>query len=357
MPHRVRVDGEEWALVDEIDVRNRESEDAHLFRIEGTNHSYRERETHRYPGGSGIEGRGYRHEGGSVLFRVGNVMPDTPVVMVRQAWAHGAEHGKVRVDNRPVGAIRETEVDVRSPWRNRAFVIPADAVQREEISLEVDERGSERGLTWFHLWFYQPAEAADAYAAAAAVAGGAPVAYGGARAGPTVSSFSELRTVGRELPGSVIAEGRPWRLADQISFSDHAAVDAHDFRVVDSQGTYVGFKLALRFPDGSSAEEQGIRYDHGEATWQVSGLTPDKDVTLVFRTDVQRGHWAFDLSLDGAAVCRVRVDERDPVHRGRNWDVIVPGRFVTRSTARFRAAVSEPGRGVTFFRIWVYQAE
>jgi len=367
MPSRVRVDGEEWALVDELELRNRESEDRHAFRIEGTRRSFRERETQRYPGGSGIEGRGHRHQGGEALFRVGNLMPGAPLVMVRQCWAQGSEHGKVRVDGRPIGSIQETEVDARSPWRNRAFVVPADVVQREELPFEVLDSGSDRGLTWFHVWFYQPAAEADALARASAVAaGGGGLVQGGAAAyvpgsvavvsgARTFKSWSLLRDMGRDLPLEMVVEGRPWRLADSFAFSDQAAVEHHGFRVVDSQGTYAGFKLGLRFPDGNSCQEQGIRYEHGESTWEASGLTRGKDVVLVIRTDVQHGPCGFDLSADGNPVGRIRVDVRDPVHRGRNWDVPVPGRFVGGPTVRFRAAVGEPGQPVTMFRIWVFQ--
>ena len=132
-------------------------------------------------------------------------------------------------------------------------------------------------------------------------------------------------------------------------------MEEHGFAVVDSQGTYVAFELGIVFPDGAKRDERGVRFDHGEATWEVSGLTADKPVVMILRTDVNKANQSFDLSVDGHAVCRVRIDARDPVKRGRHWEALVPGTMIRSDTTRFRASISDPGRGVTLFGLWFYQ--
>ncbi len=351
MPERVRVDGEEWVRIDDIEMRNRDAEERHAWAIQGTGRVMRERESQRYPGGSAIETRGYRHEGGAVRFRLLDLTPGAPVVFVRQAWANGTEHGEVKVDNRSCVRVRESEVDGRSALRNRAVVIPAAAVTRDQLDVEVVDTGSQRGLTWFHVWIYQPAYVADA--ASAAESPTSP----GRRAGVTIPNWSSLRGTGRDLPATIAIDDHNWRLVDEVQFSDEDSMEEHGFTVVDSQGTYVAFELAIQFPDGAKREERGVRFDHGEATWEVSGLTADKEVAMILRTDVHRANQTFDLSVDGHSVGRVRIDARDPVKRGRHWEALVPGAVIRSDTTRFRASISDPGRGLTLFGIWFYQPD
>ena len=370
MPERIRVDGAEWVRVDEIDVRNRESEDKHGFRVQGTGRLFRERETFRYPGGNAVEGRGYRHQGGSTVFRIGNLVPDAQLVIIRQMLALGHEQGEVRVSGNSVGSFREGEVDSRAPWRNRAFVVPPSALQTDsgEVSVEVSDDGSERGLTWFHVWCYQPAEAADAYSAALDVAASRRAAGGVVSPGAETAaarmaggaarfrSWSQVREAGKELPLRLSVDGAFYQLVDVFGFADPDSVEQHSFAVMDSQGSYAGYQINLGFPDGASIQDQGITYEHGESTWEVTGLTPGKEVAFIFRTDVQKGNFSFELSVDGYGAGKVRVDTRDPVNRGRHWECMVPGRMIKKSQVRFRAAVGEPGTGVPFFRLWFYQA-
>jgi hypothetical protein len=353
MPERVRVDGEEWVRVDDIELRNRESEERHAWSIQGTGRVMRERESQRYLGGSAIDTRGYRHEGGSARFKLLGLTQQVPVAVVRQAWAIGTEHGEVKVNNRSCMRLRESEVDGRSTLRNRAFVIPAASVIGEQIDVEIVDTGSQRGLTWFHIWIYQPAYVVDAAGDARDGSDGSAAARG--RPGISLPSWSSLRGTGRDLPSTVTIDGDGWRLVDELQFSDEDSMTDHEFAVVDSQGTYVAFDLTIQFPDGLKREERGIRFEHGEATWEVTGLTAEKEVVMILRTDVHRANQTFDLSVAGQTVERVRIDVRDPVKRGRHWETAVPASVIRSDTTRFRLSISEPGRGVTLFGLWFYQ--
>ncbi len=312
MPQRVRVDGAEWAQVDQIFMRQRESEELHAWSFQGGK-VMRERHAQRYPGGSAIETRGYRHEGGAVRFRLLDLTPGAPVVFVRQAWANGIEHGEVKVDNRSCVRVRESEVDGRSALRNRAVVIPAAAVTRDQLDVEVVDTGSQRGLTWFHVWIYQPAYVADA--ASAAESPTSP----GRRAGVTIPNWSSLRGTGRDLPATIAIDDHNWRLVDEVQFSDEDSMEEHGFTVVDSQGTYVAFELAIQFPDGAKREERGVRFDHGEATWEVSGLTADKEVAMILRTGQTRPsicRWTATRSAGSASTPATRSSA---AATGRRW--------------------------------------
>ncbi len=348
MPQRVRVDGAEWAQVDQIFMRQRESEELHAWSFQGGK-VMRERHAQRYPGGSAIETRGYRHDGGSARFRILGLTPDAPVTIIRQVWALGREHAEVKIDNKSCVRIRESEVDPRSALRNRAVVLSPTVVTRAELDVEVVDTGGEQGLNWFHVWVFQPAEVAHA----GTTEPGEVLERAGD--GPSYREWSQLRTTSRDLPSTLQVAGDRWRLVDEVSFSDEDSMSQHAFAVVDSQDSYAAFELALEFPDGVKRHERGVRFKHGEATWEVSGLTAGKEIMMVLRTDVHQSGQAFDLSVGGQGSGRVRITDRSPTQRGRHWEAPVRGALVTSDTVRFRASVSDPGKGISLFGLWFYQ--
>jgi len=217
------------------------------------------------------------------------------------------------------------------------------------MDVEVVDTGGEQGLNWFHVWVFQPAEVVHAEPPDG---GNGPRPMGD---GPTYEDWADLRPTSRDLPSTLQVAGRRWRLVDEVSFSDEDSMSQHAFAVVDSQDSYAAFELALEFPDGGRRQERGVRFKHGEATWEVSGLTAGKELMMVLRTDVHQAGQAFDLSVGGQGSGRVRISDRSPTQRGRHWEAPVRGALVTSDTVRFRASVSDPGKGVSLFGLWFYQ--
>ena len=76
LPEVVSIDGQEWTLIDTIDVLNKDSEVAHAFQINEARDSWRARQRIRYPDGVTVEDVGIAHEGGYTSFEIHNVTPN-----------------------------------------------------------------------------------------------------------------------------------------------------------------------------------------------------------------------------------------------------------------------------------------
>src|SRR5207249_7118305 len=78
------LEGISWVIVDEIEILNKESEDKHIFQIKEAKDSYRSRQKLKYPDGTIVEDTGRAHVDGYSEFKVFNITPGKPVVILRR---------------------------------------------------------------------------------------------------------------------------------------------------------------------------------------------------------------------------------------------------------------------------------
>ena len=158
LPGRLRVDNRDWQLIGGLDVGDPESAAKFLFEVRDASVVVRESGEGVYPRGAKVVGRGLRHQGGCVIVTIGGLMPGAPLVMVRQSLAIGVETAEVTIgdDDEIVAEIRTHEVDPDHVWRNRATLIEALDVLSQSMELRIHDVGSNPGMTWFNVWFYQP---------------------------------------------------------------------------------------------------------------------------------------------------------------------------------------------------------
>jgi hypothetical protein len=158
IPTRLRVAEQDWRCVARLDVGDKESVRRFGFRIEEADNLSKEQGEGRYPGGAMVAGRGLRHRGGVAILTVPDLRAGAPVVMVRQSLAIGVELAEVSVGTGDdlVAEIRVHEADHVCVWRNRPTLIAAPDVTGATLELRVYDTGSNPGLTWFNVWFYQP---------------------------------------------------------------------------------------------------------------------------------------------------------------------------------------------------------
>ncbi len=355
MADELNIKGIRWVKVDELELRNRESEAAHDWSINETRHVFQERGTRRYPDGTEVSCRGYLHKGGFARFTIHNLAPRAPVVMVRRVWAEGMEVGEVFVGEYTAGAFKYTEIDLETPLRNRIHTIPGSLVQGDTLTVEQEDLGSEKGLYYFKIWFYQPGHAVDsrvsdeARARATSVGGKARVLPEGV---PT--SWDKLRKTGKVLPERVKILDKEWLLVDHMAFAEADSPDNHSFAVYDAKN-YFTINLRSTYPDGETVEDSGIRWEEGLAEWTVGGTMARRDMMILVRMDYKDGGQEVRVVCDERPAGVLEVEGRDPLHRWRNWTFRVPGRLVSEGTARIKFELDEGVPGMNMFRLWFYQ--
>lgn len=156
MPESVTIEGQEWSLIDSIDVLNKESEDAHAFQVLESRDSWRTRQRIRYPDGVVVEDVGLAHEGGFASYEIHNVTPNRPIMILRRMdYARGDFEIEFFINDVRVGISQCPGSDRRFRWRNWPFMVPAEYVNSEVLVVKQKALNAERDINMFRYWFYQ----------------------------------------------------------------------------------------------------------------------------------------------------------------------------------------------------------
>jgi hypothetical protein len=151
------VAGASWVLVDEIDILDKDSEDKHAFAIKEANDSYRSRQKLKYPDGTTLEDVGRGHVDGYSEFKITNITPKRPVVILRRFdYAYGDYELEISVNGKKATTVSCAGADRVNRWRNWPAAIPADAVTAGTLLLRQQSLTAGRDVNMFHIWVYQP---------------------------------------------------------------------------------------------------------------------------------------------------------------------------------------------------------
>lgn len=154
---QMELEGVMWVLVDEITILNKESEDKHLFQIKEAKDSYRSRQKLKYPDGTTVEDTGRAHVDGYTEFKVLNITPGRPVVVIRRMdYVYGDYELELSCNGKKVGIISCVGTDRVHRWRNWPAMIPAEYVTEGALIIKQNSVTAGRDINMFHIWVYQP---------------------------------------------------------------------------------------------------------------------------------------------------------------------------------------------------------
>lgn len=153
----LELEGITWVQVDEIDILDKTSEEKHEFAIEEAKDSYRSRQKLKYPDGTVVESTGRAHVGGYATYKLHNLTPGRPVVILRRMdFVYGDYEIEYFVNGKPATTISCKGTDRVYRWRNWPALIGAEHVTESTITVKQAALTAGRDVNLFHLWVYQP---------------------------------------------------------------------------------------------------------------------------------------------------------------------------------------------------------
>jgi hypothetical protein len=151
------LEGLSWLMVDEIEILNKDSEDKHGLQIKEAKDSYRSRQKLKYPDGTTIESTGRAHVGGYTEFKIMNLTPGRPAVILRRMdYVYGDYELEYMVNGKKAGVVACNGTDRVHRWRNWPFLIPAEHVTDSTLTIRQSAITAGRDVNMFHIWVYQP---------------------------------------------------------------------------------------------------------------------------------------------------------------------------------------------------------
>lgn len=157
LPNEIEVEGRTWVLVDKIDVMDKDSEEAHGLVINDAKDSYRSRQKLKYPDGTQIEDVGRAHVGGYAQYTVKGLTANKELAVIRRMdYVYGDYELEFLVDGKNAGVCSCAGTDRVHRWRNWPFVIGAEYVTKDKVTIKQNAGTAGRDINMFKYWFYQP---------------------------------------------------------------------------------------------------------------------------------------------------------------------------------------------------------
>jgi hypothetical protein len=176
--------------------------------------------------------------------------------------------------------------------------------------------------------------------------------------GPVKNVDESLNVVLRERSDdfgeSLEVEGVKLKRIDWIDILEKNSEQAHKFRIVDAKDKY-RTRQKLKYPDGVIVEDVGIAYEGGYAEWEISNVTPNKDIYMFMRMDYVHGGWEAEITVNGKKAGAMVCEGEDRKFRWRNWPFKIPAEYVTDTFLTIRQTPNSADRDVNIFRLWFYQ--
>jgi len=156
-PDSIDLQGTTWVLVDQINILDKDSEDKHEFTIKEAKDSYRSRQKLKYPDGTVIEDTGRAHVGGFATYKIMNLTPGKPVVILRRMdYVYGDYEIEYFVDGKSVTVVSCQGTDRINRWRNWPVLLDAGAVSNSSLVIKQVAVTAGRDVNMFHIWVFQP---------------------------------------------------------------------------------------------------------------------------------------------------------------------------------------------------------
>ncbi len=153
----IELEGISWIMVDQIDILDKESEEKHEFAIKEAKDSYRSRQKLKYPDGTVIESTGRAHVGGHATYKILNLTPGRPVVILRRMdYVYGDYEIEYFVNDKSAAVVGCKGTDRIHRWRNWPVLIDAEHITESALTIKQVAVTAGRDVNLFHLWVYQP---------------------------------------------------------------------------------------------------------------------------------------------------------------------------------------------------------
>ncbi len=154
---KMELEGTTWVMIDKIDILDKESEEKHSFAIKEAKDSYRSRQKLKYPNGSVIEATGRAHVGGHATYKIMNLTPGRPVVILRRMdYVYGDYEIEYFVDDKSAAVAACSGTDRIHRWRNWPVLIAGEHITGTSHTIKQVAVTAGRDVNMFHLWVYQP---------------------------------------------------------------------------------------------------------------------------------------------------------------------------------------------------------
>jgi len=166
--------------------------------------------------------------------------------------------------------------------------------------------------------------------------------------------LAKLKEKSDDFADNLEVEGVKLKRIDLVDILEKDSESKHKFRIVDAKDKY-RTRQKLKYPDGVIVEDVGIAYEGGYAEWEISNVTPNRDIYMFMRMDYVHGGWECEISVNGKKTGSMVCEGEDRKFRWRNWPYKIAAEYVTDTFLTIRQTPNSADRDVNMFKLFFYQ--
>jgi hypothetical protein len=166
-------------------------------------------------------------------------------------------------------------------------------------------------------------------------------------------SGEDIRYLSYSMPHILLFGEERYTLVDSVDLGSSESVEAHQvaFREAAHPSTATE---AFFYPDGTLVRDTVRRWVGGAMSLRLRNLVRGRRLLLIRRTDIYRGNYSIEVSLDGKPLRVLSVDGSDTKRRWRNLFVAFDEADVGASSCEVGFSIGGKGRDNSG-SLWAYQ--
>lgn len=166
-------------------------------------------------------------------------------------------------------------------------------------------------------------------------------------------TMDAIMLISYELPRVLLLGDDRFTLVDYLDLAQKEGIDFHGLSFLDCQDVATANQSGS-YPDGVMVRDTIKRYVGGVVRFQAKNIIKKRKLLLVRRTDVYKGDYTVEVTINGQHSRTLNIDYSDTRDRWRNLIVLFEEDEITDNSVQIEFKIGEKGRD-NFGKMWMYQ--
>ncbi|MDR1317593.1 MAG: hypothetical protein LBK13_12045 [Spirochaetales bacterium] len=166
-------------------------------------------------------------------------------------------------------------------------------------------------------------------------------------------SGEDIRYLSYAMPHILLFEEERYTLVDSVDLGSAESLESHQVEFVDTSHPGTSNE-AFFYPDGTLVRDTVKRWVGGAMRLRLRNLIKGRRLLIIRRTDIYRGSYSVELTLDGKVLRVLSVDTADTRRRWRNLFAVFEETDIGANSCELNFSIGEKGRDNSG-SLWAYQ--
>ncbi|MDR1106290.1 MAG: hypothetical protein LBL44_08035, partial [Treponema sp.] len=166
-------------------------------------------------------------------------------------------------------------------------------------------------------------------------------------------SSDDIKYISYTMPHILLFGEDRYTLVDIVELGSRESIESHQFELLDCSHPSTSNE-AFFYPDGVLVHDTVKRWIGGSMQFQMKNIIKGRKTLIIRRTDIHRGNYTVEVTIEGAQSHVLDVDGIDTKNRWRNLFAVFDEGEIKENSGLVKFSIGENGRDNSG-TIWIYQ--